>query len=103
MRVWRDVGVAHDTKWQGGIYCKHQWVGWCSHSIPCCALLLSLQLSVLTEEQIRRVHFPIQKPSAVSPQIPPPVCSALQDSSRGEVDLDPYGEDQEWEQLGDVS
>ena len=89
-------GVTHDTKWLTGIYCKLSWVRWGS---LCCALLLSLQLSVLTEEQIRCTHFPDQEPSGTLP-----ACSDIQDSSGGEEDLDPCGDDQEWgEQLGDVS
>lgn len=78
------------------------WVGLSIY--PCCVLLFSLQLSVLTEEQIHCAHFPIQEPSGtLSPQVLQPVCSDIQDSSGGEEDLDPCGDDQEWEQLGDVS
>ena len=65
--------------------------------LSCRALLLSFQLNV--EEQIRCTYFPVQEPSGTLP-----ACSDIQDSSAGEEDLDPCGDDQEWEeQLGDVS
>ena len=70
----------------------------------CRVLLLSLQLSVLTEKQICCTHSPVQeRSSTLSPQVLQPVCSDIQGSSGGEEDLDPCGDDQEPGQLGDVS